>query len=546
MFRLFRSHLMLSFALFFALTACSSAPSAPSGAADTASADKPAQQEEHKASRPIIIATTQDAQGDRLDAASYNGSRHVHASVYEALVDYQGGGKLAPSLAESWEATPDGTTYTFHLRKGVQFSDGSALTAGAVKFSLERAAANKDTAPLELVRKLQSIDTPDDYTVIIHFKEMASQILLELSQARPLRIMSPNAVSPAGAVDGEFKQAIGTGPWKITSYKKDVETVLAPNEHYWREKPSTHNLVLKVITDPQARVLALQNGEADIAGGELGNIPLENLPLFENNKDFIIEQHPSTMSYFMVINQHQEFLADRNVRQAINLGKDSSVLMNGQGAEVKGLFQPSVAFVTDNNQPFYGYHPDQAKQLLEKSGFVWNNNKQLYEKNGKELALRLVIQTEEYPEWKEMAEIFQDQMKKIGIRIDILNQERASYYNTLWDTKEYDLLLYRTYTDAQLPYRFLSSLFYDTKETPAVAYQDKQLTEYLDQIANTISEPEQQAIFDKLFTRMHEEAMTVPMYYTRQTFVHSSKIKGFTFASIEDDPVKWHLLTAGE
>ncbi|WP_240415220.1 ABC transporter substrate-binding protein [Paenibacillus periandrae] len=490
----------------------------------------------------ITIATTQDSMGDKLDAATYNGTRHAHASVYDALLDYQGKGELSPSLAESWDIAEDGLTYSFHLRRNVKFSDGNELTSEAVKFSLERAVKQEANAPLEISQKLAKIETPDKYTAILTFKETAPQTLLELSQARPFRIMSPDAVSPRGAIEGEFKKAIGTGPWQVGSYKKGTETVLVANPYYWRDKPSPYSLVLKVITDPQARVLALQNGEVDLAGGEMGNLPLENIPLFENNKNFKIETNSSTMSYFLVINQKNEFLADKNIRQAINYGTDTSKMMNGKGAEVRGLFQKNVAFVTDSNQPAYGYHPDKAKQLLEASGYRWNASKKLYEKNGKPIQLKLVIQTTEYPEWKEMAEIFQDNMKQIGIQVEVLNQERAAYYNTLWKTKEYDLMIYRTYTDAQLPYRFLSSLFYNTDKVPAVAYQDDLLNGYLDSIAKTHVKAKQQPVFDQIFARIHDEAMTVPIFYMKQTFIHSSKITGFSFGTIEDDPVQWHKL----
>ncbi|WP_438350876.1 ABC transporter substrate-binding protein [Paenibacillus sp. FA6] len=534
MFRRFSIIMIVSFCIMIVgITGCT-----PSSAPEVTGKDE--------ATKRVTVAITQDLKGDKIDATTYNGARAVQTAIYDALVEFGEGGKIEPSLAESWDVAKDGKTYTFHLRKDVLFSDGTAFNSAAVKFSLERTVANEETASLEIARKLEKIETPDEYTVVLTFKEMASQTLLELSQARPFRIMSPNAVVPNGAIGGEFTEPIGTGPWKLDSYKEGQDTVLVANEHYWKEAVANYSLVFKVITDPQARVLALQNGEIDMAGGEVGNIPYENIALFENNDKYTIETNASTMSYFVVINQSNELLADKNIRQAINYGTDTSKMMSGKGAEVSGLFQSTVAFVTSDNQPSYEYNVDKAKQLIEASGYQLNASSKLYEKDGQVIKFRLVIQTEEYPEWKEMAEIFQDQMKDIGVKVDILNQERAAYYDALWTNKQYDLLLYRTYTDAQLPYRFLSSLFYNTLETPAVAYQDDILTAELDQIANTISQSEQQAIFDRVFDRIHEEAMTVPIYYTKQTFIHNSKISDFTFGNIEDNPVKWHQLHIGD
>jgi len=499
-----------------------------------------------KQDQRITVAITQDLKGNKLDATTYNGARAIQSAIYESLVEFKQGGTIAPGLAKAWEVSEDGQTYTFHLKDDVSFSDGSKLDSAAVKFSLERTVANEETSSLEITRKLKNIETPDAHTVILTFKEMATQVLLELSQARPFRVMSPNAVSPAGAIDGEFVKPIGTGPWQLESYKEGVETILSGNLHYWSEAASPYKLVFRVITDPQARVLALQNGEIDIAGGEVGNIPYESLPLFENNPKFTVEQHASTMSYFIVVNQTNAALADKRVRQAINLGTDTSKMMGGQGANVSGLFQNTVPFVTADNQPAYSYEPEQAEQLLASAGYQWNEQSAAFEKNGTPLQLRLVIQTEEYPEWKEIAEIFQHQMKEIGIKVEIANLERAAYYDSLWKTKEYDLLLYRTYTDAQLPYRFLSSLFYHTDQAPGVAYQDQNLTQLLDQIAATTSAVEQQQLFDSIFQRMYEEAMTVPIYYTKQTFIHRKQISHFAFGDIEDNPVQWHQLIVEE
>lgn len=489
----------------------------------------------------IAVAVTQDSNGDKLDATTYNGARAIQSAIYDPLVEFNQG-KVSPGLAESWETSEDGKTYIFHLKKGIRFSDGSTLDSSAVKFSLERTMANPDASSLEVTRKLALVETPDSDTVVLRFKEIATQALLELSQARPFRVMSPNAVTPAGALNGEFVRPIGTGPWQLESYKEGVETVLTSNPHYWNGTISANKLIFKVITDPQARVLALQSGEIDIAGGEIGNIPYENLALFENNPRFKVEQNASTMSYFVVINQNHPALADIRVRQALNYATDTSKMMGGHGAEVGGLFQKTVSFVTSENQLAYAYDVEKAKQLLEASGYRWNEAGELFEKNGRPLEFKLVIQTDEYPEWKEMAEIFQDQMKKAGIKITITNQEKAAYYDTLWTNKQYDLLFYRTYTDAQLPYRFLTSLFYDTAKTPAVAYRDEKLSKLLDEIAGTVSDESQQKLFNQVFLRLHEEAMTVPLFYTKQTFIHRTGIRNFRFGAIEDNPVRWHEL----
>lgn len=108
-----------------------------------------------EANKQIVVAVTQDTEGDKLDATTYNGTRQTHAAVYDALVEYEGEGKIAPSLAESWEVSDNGKTYRFHLRKQIKFSDGSPLNSAAVKFSLERATSREENAGLEISRLLK-------------------------------------------------------------------------------------------------------------------------------------------------------------------------------------------------------------------------------------------------------------------------------------------------------------------------------------------------------------------------------------------------------
>jgi peptide/nickel transport system substrate-binding protein len=485
----------------------------------------------------IQVALTSDSGADKLDASSYDGAMSLYTAVYEPLVEYGENGKIKPALAKSWEVTEDGKIYTFHLRNDVKFSDGSKFNADALLFSINRWKGKKEHAWLKTVATLERAEKVDNYTVKMVFSEPSALILNELTAARPLRIMSPKSVKPAGDPNGKFVKAIGTGPWKIASYKKEKETVLTPNKHYWKYNVKNKTMVWKVIPDAQTRSLALQEGSIQIAGGEMSKISYQDLNIFKDNDDYKVESKPGTMSYFLVINNQKKALQDVKVRQALNYAINKENLakkvLDNNGLPAKGLFAETVPFVTESNSSGYTYNLDKAKQLLKEAG---------YSKNDKSLKLKLVFQTEEFPEWKQISETIQSNLKEVGVEIVLHNMESTSYYNSLWEKKDYDLLIYRTYADGLNPQGFLDSLFVLNSNGKGVAYTDEDLSNYIIMAGKAVTKDERQAAYDKVFSYMNSNAVTVPLFYPNDIFVHRTDTKGFTWGPIIDDPVIWNNL----
>lgn len=288
----------------------------------TADANQPANNEAAQdlaiQEKVVTVAISSDPGIDRLDAGAYDGSMNVHAMIYDGLVEYGERGEILPALAESWDISEDGKVYTFHLRKDVKFSDGTAFNAAAVKFSFERWI--KDPAnSLNVATAMESLDVVDEHTITMTFNKAYYPFLTELSFARPVRMISPSAVEPAGDITGTFIKAIGTGAWMAESYTTDQEAVLVRNPNYWGEMPKLSKIILKVVPDPQSRVLALQSGDVDIAGGQLGKIPVESVPVIEAAPSLSLQKAPGTNSHFMIFNYNTPALQDLNVRKAINL-----------------------------------------------------------------------------------------------------------------------------------------------------------------------------------------------------------------------------------
>lgn len=497
----------------------------------------------------IAVAVSGDVGLDRLDAGAYDGSMNVHAMIYDGLVQYGEKGSIEPALAESWDLSEDGKTYTFHLRQGVKFSDGSDFDADAVKFSFERWVHDPSNS-LTVATALTSLEVVDEHTVKMTFDRAYYPLLTELTFARPVRIISPNAVEPAGDTKGRFVKPIGTGAWMADSYKTDQEAVLVRNPNYWGEAPKLSKITLKVIPDPQSRVLALQSGGVDLAGGQMGRLPLESLPVIESDDSIQLMKSPGTSSHFLVYNGSNEHLQDLNVRKAINLAIDKQSIVNdlmgGVGGEAKGLFPGTVPYVTESNSKGYGFDPEQAKSLLGEAGYADSDGDGIVEKGGMPLAMNLVLQQVDFPEWKPMMELIQSELKTVGIAVNLQVLEPNAYYDALWTTKAYDMIVYRTYDDAYNPHSFLSSLFHRTAEAPAVAWSDEQLEKLIDTALASTDESKRQSHYDAIFARMKEEAMFAALYYPDDLFAAGKRVTGLEGGYTTYEPIFWNRLDVSE
>jgi peptide/nickel transport system substrate-binding protein len=500
------------------------------------------------AQQEIQVAIPQDFAKDALDAASYQGPIMAYELIYEPLVHYGEHGQILPALAESWDISPDGKVYTFHLRQDVVFSDGTPFDAEAAKFSLLR--WQKKHNAITASRAMEAIDIVDSHTIKISYSVSFYPILTEFSYPRPVRFLSPSVVEPAGDPEGKFAAPIGTGPWMVQDYVKDQRAILVKNPSYWGEQSKLDRMVLKVIPDAQTRIMALQSGEVDVIGAAGGNVPLESLPILENDPNITVYRTLSTQSFFLIFKYDKAPFRDIRVRKAVSyaINKASIVadLFDGVGQPAQGLFPPTVAYVTDQNSLSYPYDPEKAKEMLAQAGWNDHDGDGIVEQEGHPLELSLVFQVEEYPSWKPICEVIQSDLAEIGMHVNLILLERAAYYDRLWKTGEYDLILYRTYQDSWNPHGFLASLFQaDSKEgKPAIAYGTEKLDSLINQVLAANGHPdERQTLYDQIFTLLYEEAACVPIYYPERIVAIQSRFKGFEFAPTTYKEVEWQRLS---
>lgn len=461
--------------------------------------------------------------------------------IYEPLVVYGKDGKIEPGLAETWDISDDGKEYTFHLRKGVKFSDGSDFNADNVIFNTDRWKDNANTASVNVCTSLQSVTKIDDYTVKFTFDKAYYPFLTELTYPRPCRMMSRNSVDASG----KFTKPIGTGMWMVESYEEGKETVLVPNPNYWGEKPKYDKLVLRVIPDSETRMMALQSGEIDFSTVP---IPAEGIPAVEKDSKLQLIKNPSTKGYFMLLNYDVPAFQNLQIRQALNyaLDKDSIAkdVLDGNATAATGILPATNAYVNDKNDLGYSYDLDKAKQLLSEAGCKDSDGDGILEYDGKPMRFKFVFQTEEYPEWKDVCEYISNAFKEIGVEFKLELQPSTTYYDTLWTNRSFDVIMYRTYSDSWNPHGFLSGMFCtDAKGSPRVCWNSDELDAMIRKVLQETDENARQTQYDAIFKYLYDNAVSIPVYYPNVSYAYSKdRLSGFEFAVTDYELLKWGKL----
>jgi peptide/nickel transport system substrate-binding protein len=284
--------------------------------------------------------------------------------VFETLVAIDKNAEPVPGLAESWEFSDDGLTATFHLREGVTFHDGTPFTSEAVKFSYERIKDPTTAAVSQSVFSIvDSIDTPDDLTVVLNLTQPSGSLLADLSQQGRSAIISPADVGS----DGQIIDHVGTGPFTFTSYTVSDRLVLGHNPDYWAGPAVLDGIEVRIIPDESARLAALQGNEIHFAWNVSGS---QAQPLADSG-DIQMQEAVSNRANFFSFNTTKAPFDNVDVRQALTLAVSrDDIASAGWDGFADPTFQPfnpdSFWYMDDELRT--SANMDEAKALLEGAG----------------------------------------------------------------------------------------------------------------------------------------------------------------------------------
>jgi len=312
----------------------------------------------------LTFATGADP--DSLDPQNTqsNPGEQVNRMMHENLVRFSAKMQLEPALAESWLASKDGLTWTFKLRKGVKFHDGTPFDAKAVKYFFDRVLGDEKPFKASLYTPVvQGAEVIDDSTVRVILKQPFGAFLFIMAHSAGA-IVSPAAHQKWGK--DLALHPVGTGPFKFVEWVKGDHVTMERHDGYWGGAPNLDRVVVKTVREDQARVLMLESGDADL----IVNIPTEEIPRLRKDARFTIESSPTARALFIAINVKKKPFDDVRVRQALNYAVNRDAI-------VKELFQNNAQVVASHVSPLqngyaqlagYPYDPKKSKELLAQAG----------------------------------------------------------------------------------------------------------------------------------------------------------------------------------
>ena len=469
-----------------------------------------------------------------LNPHLYAGEMYAQEMLYETLVNITADG-YEGCLAESWDITDDGRTYTFHIRDGVKFSDGEVCDANAIKANFDAIIENKDRHTwLEMMNLLVGVSAPDDKTFVIELSEPYYPLLTELGVTRPFAMISPKAMKDGSTKDG-VNAYIGTGPYVLTDFVTDEYAVFEANENYWGEQPKIKKITVKVIPDNQTRILALEKGEIDMIFGK-NMIDADAIIQYTGNDKFTVSLSDPTSTRQIVLNTTRDVLADKEVRQALQHATNKQAISDGifYGLEQPAdtLFAKTVPYCDIDLEP-YAYDVELAQSMLDEAGWVVGADK-IREKDGQKLNIDLLYNSDSVTE-KAIAEYLQSEYQKIGISLNIHGEEEQSYRDNM-KAGNFDMVFnicWGTPYDPQSSLAAMRAPVYGDSAAQLGLEDKADIDQAITDILVSTDETKRQELYTFVLTRLHEDAVYIPLTYECNKAIYRSDLQGFHFTQTQ-------------
>ena len=469
-----------------------------------------------------------------LNPHLYAGEMYAQEMLYETLVNITADG-YEGCLAESWDISEDGKTYTFHIRPGMKFSDGEVCDAYAIKANFDAIIENKDRHTwLEMMNLLVGVSAPDENTFVIELSEPYYPMLTELGVTRPFAMISPKAMKDGSTKDG-VEAYIGTGPYVLSEFVTDEYAIFTANQDYWGEQPAIKKITVKVIPDNQTRILALEKGEIDLIFGK-NMIDADAVNQYMDKDGFAVSLSDPTSTRQIVLNTTDPILSDKNVRIALqhatNKENISQGIFYGLEQPADTLFAKTVPYCDIDLEP-YACDMVLAGQLLDEAGWLMGSDG-IREKDGQKLNLDLLYNSDSVTE-KSIAEYLQSEYQSIGIALNIHGEEEQSYRDNM-KAGNFSMVFNICWG---MPYDPQSSLA--AMRAPVYGdfaaqqgLEDKaEIDDAITKILVSTDETERQELYTYVLTRLHEDAVYIPLTYECNKAIYRSDLKGFHFTQTQ-------------
>jgi peptide/nickel transport system substrate-binding protein len=480
----------------------------------------------------LLIALSGDSTGMDPQMVLNNDSGYVISPIYDQLVENKPGSTdIVPGLADKWTISNDGLTYTFHLRSGVKFHDGTPCDADAIVKWLDR-QLNKDNP--NYWGKKAGIDNMVEFTfpnvdnwkkvdassVSIHMTKPNAEFLNSLSMVWE-GVSSPTAVEKWGA--DYYKHPVGTGPFKFVEWTPNDHVTLEANPAYFKGKPKLGKVVYRVIPESAVRVMELMKGTIDVIADIT---PLDAQTLGGKPNVKVLQQPGLLVSGVALPTQTKPF-DDPRVRQALNYAVDkesmNKFLFKGLATTMNAPLPPTQ-WGYDKTLPGYPYNPAKAKQLLAAAGYPDGFTANLFT----------------YPGQKSynpvggpaLSQALQNDLKKVGVTVNIQQLESGALFAKVHAKDFADMALAGWSGDNGDPNNFIGSLW-ASSNIPSIntaRYVNKKFDDLLNKGIEATDVKTRMKIYKEAQKIVMDDAPWIFLNYPAQLRAISSKVTGYTLS----------------
>lgn len=380
-----------------------------------------------KNGKNIVVAVNADFVSLDPQDTNDNLSYGVEKTVYEGLLGFDKNMKVVPALATSYKASKDAKTFTFKLRKGVKFQDGTPFNAEAVKFNFDRVSDPKSVLKRHsLYAVIKKTTVVDDYTVKFTLSQPFGAMINTFAHPAGM-IVSPAAVKKYGK--DFMKHPVGTGPYKFKSWTQDGNVKVVKNTDYWKKGgPKLDSITFKPVPEDGSRVAMLKTGEADM----ITPMPTVQAKGLKGKTGLDVISEASIGVRYMSMNTLIKPFDNAKVRQALNYAVDKKAF---DAIVYSGYAQPATSSMGHNvqfysKQPAYDYDVAKAKQLLKEAGYAKGFSATIWAGNDSQSTKAM--------------EFLQQQLSKVNVKLKVVPMESGTMASKIWgvDPKESDMQLY--------------------------------------------------------------------------------------------------------
>jgi peptide/nickel transport system substrate-binding protein len=366
-------------------------------------------------------------------------------NIYDNLVRLDSQGNAIPSLAESWNISQDGLTYTFKLVRNAQFTDGVPVTSADVKFSMLEIQLPYNPISKTVLKAIDTVETPDNYTVVIKLKYRgAIDVLRGLGLWYGIGSVAPKHIFQGIAVDEARKLTpVGSGPFKFLEWVRGDHVTLVKNENYWKkDRPYVDKIVYKFIQDYSTFAAAIEAKELDFHPTYMG-IDLKIASQLRNTTGIIV-----TEGYLPLVMPNNEGIGfnlrrsptnDTRVRQAIAYALDRDYIVQyacqGFGSASYGPIPRSITWAYDPSvETRYPLNLTKAEELLDQAGYTKGAD-------GIRLSISCSVGMTFFNDVK-ILEVVKEQLRRIGIDVTMEKLDMALLFDKVFTRKEFDMFIY--------------------------------------------------------------------------------------------------------